>query len=338
MSWTLSNSGIALTSIRRYFAQHRASTIFPIRFNFDPSVLRPTPGKHHLPYTLDAGTGETFGLRLSKYGRYANNLLCAANAIGLARALRWRWVQLCDVDFMRTFEALEIDGTTLLHPHASPPQGVRFLSGPYFRSADFGPWIQNLGRRDLFKIIAASVRPALEIPSIKVPDDQLVIHIRSGDVFKVRPPRRYAQPPLNFYTLIISALREAGEINSVCLVSEDGSNPCVGALSDYLGRTGLPFRKQSGTFAEDAAVVFGARRVVFGVGTFGLGVAATSDRLREVYAFRHRNFDAFPAHTRVWLVEAGDDYIPRDGWTGSPEQLALMISYPADRLELKKLV
>lgn len=308
------------------------------RMNFNASVLQREPGKYHVPYALEAGTGETYGLRLTKFGRYANNLFGAANAIGLARALGWRWVQLCRIDFLRPFEALEIDGVTLFHPDAVPPGDVRFLSGPYFERTDFGPWIAQLKRRELLKIITSSVCPALDIPTVDVPDDQLVIHIRAGDVFKESPHPRYAQPPLSFYTLIIEALRDAGEISSVCLVFEDTKNPCVAALSAYLTRTGLPYRTQSGSFAEDAAVVFGARRVIFGVGTFGLGMAATSRKLREVYAFRQKDFDVFPAHERVWLVEAGDDYIPRAGWTNSPDQLATMIGYPAESLEIRKLI
>lgn len=308
------------------------------RMNFNASVLEREPGKHHVPYALESGTGESYGLRLTKYGRYANNLFGAATATGLARALGWRWVQLCRIDFLRPFETLEIDGVTLLHPDTPPPHDVRFLTGPYFERTDFGPWISQLKRSDILKIIMSSVRPALDIPTVDVPDDQLVIHIRAGDVFKASPHPRYAQPPLSFYTLVIEALRDAGEINSVCLVFEDTKNPCVAALSDYLARTGLPYRTQSGSFADDAAVIFGARRVVFGVGTFGLGMAATSPGLREVYAFRQKDFDVFAAHERVWLVEAADDYIPRTGWTNSPEQLATMIDYPADRLEIRKLI
>ena len=308
------------------------------RMNFDASALQRGQRRYYVPYTLDDGPGDTFGIRLRKFGRYANNLFSAANAIELARKLGWRWVQLGDIDFLGTFETLEIDGVTLLHPSAPLPEGVRFLSGPYFRRADFGDWIAHLDRRDILKIIAASVRPALQIPMADVPDDQLVIHIRSGDVFKVRPHPNYAQPPLSFYTLVIEALRAAGEINSVCLVFENTRNPCIAALCEYLDRTGTPYRTQSGTFAEDGAVIFGARRVAFGVGTFALGMAATSTRLREVYAFRQKDLDAFPVHEQVWQVEAGDDYIPRNGWTGSPEQLATMISYPAEKLEVRKLV
>jgi len=307
------------------------------RMTFDASALQVSPRPYRVPYALEAGSGDAFGIRLRKFGRYANNLFSAANAIALARTLRWRYVQLFDMDFLRPFETLEIDGVTLLHPGAPLPQDVRFLSGPYFRRADFGAWIAHLDRRDILKIIGESVRPALQIPMADVPDDELVIHIRSGDVFKVRPHPNYAQPPLSFYTRVIEELRAAGEINSVCLVFENTKNPCIAALCDYLQRTGMSYRTQSGTFAEDGAVIFGARRVVFGVGTFALGMAATSTRLRDVYAFRQKDLDAFPAHEQVWLVEAGDDYIPRGGWTGSPEQLATMISYPAEKLQVTKL-
>ncbi len=74
-----------------------------------------------------------------------------------------------------------------------------------------------------------------------------------------------------------------------------------------------------------------------GHASYDLGMAATSTRLRDVYAFRQKDLDAFPVHEQVWLVEAGDDYIPRGGWTGSPEQLATMISYPAEKLQVTKL-
>lgn len=308
------------------------------RMGFDPAALQAQPGRYHAPYSLDPGPGQEFGLRLVRYGRYANNLLQAANAIALARAIGWRWVQLCEIDFLRSFESLEIDGVTLLHPGAPPPADARFLCGPFFRRADFGPWVRKRKDPEMLAIISGTVRHLLQLPVAETPDDQLVIHIRSGDVFKVAPNKRYGQPPLAFYTRIIETLREAGEIASVCVVFENMANPCVAALVDYLDRTDMPYRLQSGSFAEDAAVIFGARRLVLGVGTFGPGVAATSDRLREVYAFRQTGFSKLPRLERVWLVEAGADYIPPEGWTGSDAQRAMMLSYPDDQLELVKLV
>ena len=302
---------------------------------FDQTALTPEAQSSKASrYSLEPGPGEVLGIRLTRYGRYGNNLLQMGIAIAVARKLGWRWVQVCQTDFMRTFDQIEADGIALLHPQQPSPEGVRFLTGPFIGRQNFRPRLPSLPQSELHRIISKWVRPMLQIPVAPVPDDELVVHIRSGDLFGSNPHRAYGQPPLSFYTLIIEALRKAGEIQRVCLVFEDAKNPCVSALADYLDRIGMPFRIQSGSFAEDVAVICGARRVVFGVGTFGLGMAASSERMREVYCFRQPGFKTLPDLERVWVVDAADDYIPRRGWLGTPDQLSAMIHYPVEKLTL----
>ncbi len=306
---------------------------------FDRSAFERPSYKPKSPvYTLEPGPGHVFGIRLTRYGRFGNNLLQMAIAIALARQIGWGWIQVCETDFMRTFDVRDVGGVSLLHPQHPRPEGVRFLTGPFIGRQNFRAQLAGLSQLDLHRIISTSVRPLLEIPVAHVPDDELVVHIRSGDVFKSNPHRAYGQPPLSFYRLIIDALRRAGEIQRVCLVFEDKKNPCVSAVAEYLDHIGMPCRMQSGSFAQDVAVICGARRVVFGVGTFGLGIAASSERLREVYCFRQPGFAALPNLERVWLVDAADDYIPPQGWLGTPDQLAALVNYPIEKLSLSRKV
>lgn len=60
------------------------------RMKFDASALQRGQRRYYVPYALDDGPGDTFGIRLRKFGRYANNLFSVASAIALARRLGWR--------------------------------------------------------------------------------------------------------------------------------------------------------------------------------------------------------------------------------------------------------
>ena len=58
-------------------------------------------------------------------------------------------------------------------------------------------------------------------------DGVLVIHVRSGDIFRVKIPHEgYAQPPLSFYVNAISRFSPS----KIIIVAEDILNPCVTAL------------------------------------------------------------------------------------------------------------
>ncbi len=62
-------------------------------------------------------------------------------------------------------------------------------------------------------------------------NDDLVIHIRTGDIFKSRIIHpKYGQPPLSFYMLVISFLNPS----SIRFIFEDFSNPIIKLLIEYV--------------------------------------------------------------------------------------------------------
>ncbi len=72
------------------------------------------------------------------------------------------------------------------------------------------------------------------------PDDQLLIHIRSGDIFSTWVAPHYPQPPLAFYKLVIQRLLAEKRIASIKMVFENRLNPVIPALEAYIAEPRCP--------------------------------------------------------------------------------------------------
>ncbi len=170
------------------------------------------------------------------------------------------------------------------------------------------------------------------------PDDELIIHIRSGDVFSTWVNAAYIQPPLAFYTLVIDRFRQAGRINRVKLVYENRLNPVIDALEAHLSAHAISFTVQSGSIVEDTAALVNGRHLVFGFGTLGPAICYLSDSVETVVSFANgydHKFREIPTVKNVVEVTDAGDYIRPGGWNNSPEQRRVMIEYPESNLRLE---
>ena len=75
------------------------------------------------------------------------------------------------------------------------------------------------------EIVHKYIRPVYNINPVKLDDNDLVILLRSGDVFH-RPHYAYTQPPLSFYIEVI----ESKSWNKIYLLTEQKNNPCFEKL------------------------------------------------------------------------------------------------------------
>lgn len=157
--------------------------------------------------------------------------------------------------------------------------------------------------------------------NVSVPEDTLVVHIRSGDIFSARPHPAYHQPPLAWYTLCVEDFRKHYPSASIILVHEDAKNPCVNALRDWCVARGIAVSMQSKSLYEDYSWLMNARYLVESWGTFSAPARDLNRHLKGVYAYRDE------------YAPAGC-YIERRAWTASPEQIALMTQLDASRLSV----
>ena len=115
---------------------------------------------------------------------------------------------------------------------------------------------------------ASAVTPAAH-------DYDVHVHVRSGDIFAVHDQTHYAPPPVSYYADAIDAHPDWRRLR---ILAEDDRNPVVGALlRRYAGRA--DWDEQS--LSADVSAVIGARRIVYGQGTFVPALLMLNPRLEH---------------------------------------------------------
>lgn len=91
-------------------------------------------------------------------------------------------------------------------------------------------------------------------------DKDVVIHIRSGDIFDANPHGGYIMPPLSFYVEII----ETNQFENIFIVAEDTKNPCVNELIRLYPHIQFTINR----LEEDVELILRARHIICSYGTF----------------------------------------------------------------------
>ena len=111
---------------------------------------------------------------------------------------------------------------------------------------------------------------------IDIPNDTLVIHIRSGDIFEKTKHFDQVQNPLNFYLEVIKNYK-----NILIVTSEAKNNPVLSYLENLASHN---VEIKSSSVEEDFNTLINATNLCLsGVGTFGIAAALLSPNLKRLY-------------------------------------------------------
>lgn len=337
---------VAVVQVR---AEEAAIDLIALRamLDLDVTLLNEKPGANrYLAYSLESGPDRAsrtlVGLSLFENGAFGNCLVQYIIALSVAKALNLKYVKVPKVDRSKVIfltERLTRDGITFIPPDEALPADGYFLSGLYFDPTQFQRLVGLETPPDSRAIIQEIIRPLFNgLPTTfpPKPDDQLLIHIRSGDIFGTWVAPQYPQPPLAFYRMVIDRLLAEGRIASIKLVFENRLNPVIPALEAWITARGVPFTTQSGALTDDVAALMNGRYLVFGLGTFGPGVCQLSDRIEQVFYFASgwpQHFRSIPTIGRVVeVLDVAGAYTKVGEWDNSPERRALMLDYPIENL------
>ena len=124
---------------------------------------------------------------------------------------------------------------------------------------------------DVFK---NSIRENIRFLSKNIPkDNELIIHIRSGDIF-TNFKKDYYQNPLIYYLDIIKKFESV-----IIVTSEEKNNPVIEHLAN-IGNVKI----QSSSLENDFNTIFNAVNLATsGVGTFPIAAALMSENLKNLY-------------------------------------------------------
>lgn len=157
-------------------------------------------------------------------------------------------------------------------------------------------------------------------------ENDLYIHIRSGDVFIKHPNRYLGQPPLNYYLDIINSRKW----NKIHVIAENDNNPCVKELS----KRGYVFSK--GSLHHDMSLLVNAVNLVVGPGSFGQAIALLSKKLKTYYVFGYYMNFSHSSWKSVHLCHPDELYSKKllGKWQNTEEQRHLMIISNCSRWDI----
>lgn len=211
------------------------------------------------------------------------------------------------------------------------------LVGRFFHARAIGTRATTWSRREYAsRYMRAMIDPGVLAPDPRLGPDDIVAHLRAGDIFaSATPAATYGQPPVAHYLAAIAA----SGARRAWLVYEDRGNPSVAALAGRLRARGIEVLEQSATLAEDLRLLLSARRLVIGRSTLGDAVAALSQSLTDLYVFgrQRRVLPNRTAVTQHRLVDISGDYVAAvqsANWRNSEAQRRLMLDYPEDALRI----
>ena len=167
------------------------------------------------------------------------------------------------------------------------------------------------------------------VPKYKANEDDLYIHIRSGDIFYNCLHPDYAQPPLCFYEFIINNYK----FRKIFIVAENKKNPVINALLDKYEN--IEFLHKG--FVGDISYIINAHNLVLSMSSFSYVIARLSKNLKNVFSYDmiiKEEKDKFliddDKNEEKFIeikMKASDEYKARMyPWRNTKEQLELMLS------------
>lgn len=166
--------------------------------------------------------------------------------------------------------------------------------------------------------------------------NDLVIHIRSGDIFgKWLIHTLYAQPPMAYYLQVIKMAQPW----KVILVYEDTANPCVEALQKWLNDKKIPYINFCKNLQETVSLILDAKNICYWRGSFIPQITFLSkERKWNGYAYCNGNLRIHEKFENFYNFEEGDkDYknTVLKKWKNTQKQKKKMVEYIQGDFEIK---
>jgi|UniRef100_A0A6C0ITG4 hypothetical protein len=164
---------------------------------------------------------------------------------------------------------------------------------------------------------------------INLQENELVIHIRSGDqLITSNPNPKYIMAPVCYYKKII----DENNYEKIQIVCEDTLNPCVNQLLKLYPK--IIYKRN--TLVDDIKIILGAKHIVSTIGTFIPALCWFSNNIEKIYAVSY-DFTLYekiyPKIDEIKIIKMEDYKNKMVKWKNNPEQKRLMLEYKFKKKE-----
>lgn len=277
-------------------------------------------------------------LQIIPYQRFGNNVRQLLHAVYIAKKIGAKTIYyeaVPGISASACYDDLEILCSL-------PPKDCgEILAGTFFLREPFSEhFLQDLAPhgalsyRSIAQKYVAPLMSLRETAPSGLEKNDLVIHLRAGDVFSTFPHPLYGQPPLAFYcAVLVNHLKDYPGSKAI-LVFEDRQNPVIEALEHYMASQQIPFLCQSGLLLEDYAFLIHASHMVTSIGTFTELALLLNDALQTVHmpgnwVGRHQ-LTLCHKQTKRYIYHYY--HLRGEGWANTEEQRSSMLSYPVEEV------
>jgi hypothetical protein len=331
---------------------------FAARWGADARAMR-SPPESHVNYPITGGeglnpgeyAGEIQAIRLLFCGRWGNYVFQLMNLFHVAETLGATDVRIIETDVFPVRETV-INGITIA-PHEIPVDPSLYcLCGVFFSCTPLGGMMDDLTAERRVYLLETYIRPLLiplRLPADIIAPGDLVIHIRSGDIFQGEEGQGgvngggqvYTQPPLSFYQMVVEHVFQ-GFKGSVFIISENSLNPVILPLVKMLDEAGHAVTlRLNQDLVTDLSWIFAAKNVVFANGSIGIAAALLSPSIRRAFFFRLDGTGTIEPVSKYignqiekyFIVDIDQNYIPFGAWMNTSAQRHKMLDFPIQNLQ-----
>ena len=300
----------------------------PIKGRIEPFWIEENRG-----FGAEPIIGQIDALMIADGARFANAVVRLVNAYGFAKQFGIPRIYHQGFEFLG--DNIVVDEIRIIK---GKPIEANVLKCSFFYGKIFRPFSQMTHSR--YDVIR-KLTPHLDLPlrgQRLGSENELFIHIRSGDIFKEEIIHHlYGQPPFSFYKKVI----ELEKWDLVSLVYEDDANPVIDRLKAYLKDLSIASETHSGTLKQDIEILSGATNLVIGRGNFIYPVLCLSKNIRRVFCFENDDRGSWGLqNSDISFVTVADklgafknDVLKH--WKNTPEQNNLLLTYLEENLAFR---
>lgn len=254
------------------------------------------------------------------YGRLGNNIIQICNIIHIAIAYKH------NIKFNVKHEFFDF---SVIEKYFNKYNNNEIITNTNFFLIDRLPFSNNIFKQNIEERNQI-LQKAFLIKNInKLNENDVVIHIRSGDIFSLIPHSNYVPPPLSYYTKEIDKYK----YEKIHIICEDTINPVVNELLK-LYKNAI-YKKN--TLKQDIRLILGATNILFSVGTFVPSLMMLSNNVKYISTFPNKKFPTLQdvytyhhchPHLCICTEEPNEGYYKvMKPWKNTIEQWKYILTY-----------
>lgn len=158
------------------------------------------------------------------------------------------------------------------------------------------------------------------IPKFITNQNEIIIKIRSGDIFINDINKHYSQPPLCFYQKIINE----NKFEKIYILSNGRENPVINELINLYPK----IEYIEGSIQEAVSMIIYSYNLVHSISSFQQYLIPFNNNLENLYVYELIYYDVSNINFNVHKMEPSIKYknIMQNKWKNTKEQLNLMIT------------